>query len=346
MGDLIQECVLRIKSMKRFIQCTFVFLLAVPVFGNTAQPGFWGAGGTGTFSLLYPEDSSEYQKIQMVDELVTIKLFDGFAVVKGTYYMYNTTPDSVFIKAGYPINSIFESEIHHDRADIKFDELFQLRTTINNVPVRVLKDSIADSEYSYQKENWYVWQNKFAPKDTTVIEVCFLVNTKSSVLMGYARDQVNGFIYLLECGSTWKQPIVHGRIQVLLDKSINLEDIKGTYPDTIFSWNEESRLLYFEFDNLSPTPNNNIIISHELKNDDFDFSGVVADADLYFDELVAFERSPLVHVGDPKRFGDPFHADGSFWSPFTIIAIVFFGSLAILIGLIIVLVKAFTKKRK
>lgn len=331
--------------MRQVLQVIALILGSVSVFGNTAQPGFWGAGGTGSFSLLYPEDSNDYRKIQMVDELVTVKLFDGFAAVKGTYYMYNATKDSIFIKAGYPINSIFQSEINHDRADIKFDALYQLRATINGVQIDVLKDSIPDPQYAYEKENWYVWENAFAPEDTTVIEVYFLVNTKTSVLMGYARDQVNGFIYLLECGSTWKQPIVHGRVQVLLDESINLEEIKGTYPDSIFSWNETCRVLFYDFDSLSPTQDDNIIISYELKNAEFDFGIVSARADNYFAELDEFEKNPPVMSGESRTFGDPFYAEGGFWSPLTIIATLFFGGLALFIGLIVVLVKVFTKKR-
>ncbi len=50
-----------------------LFSLPINILGNTAQPGFWGAGGTGTFSLLYPEDSLQYKKIQKMSQFSFIE---------------------------------------------------------------------------------------------------------------------------------------------------------------------------------------------------------------------------------------------------------------------------------
>ena len=99
--------------MKKIIQITLLLLLPFLAFSNAAQPGFWNAGGTGNFSLLYPEDSASYQKIQMVKELVAIQLYRGYAVVKGQYWMYNDTEEEVNIKVGYPLNAHFDLSLIH-----------------------------------------------------------------------------------------------------------------------------------------------------------------------------------------------------------------------------------------
>jgi hypothetical protein len=108
----------------------FIFLfciLPLKAFSNAAQPGFWNAGGTGTFSLLYPQDLEQFQKIQMVKEKVSIQLYKGYAVVKGEYWMYNDTKDSIRINVGYPLNSSYISTSHrYIRKEIKFDFLYAL----------------------------------------------------------------------------------------------------------------------------------------------------------------------------------------------------------------------------
>lgn len=74
-----------------------LILLFSPFFllANIAQPGIYNAGGNGVFSPVFPQDSAAFQKIQMVREEVYVQVYPGFAVVKGCYWMYNTTDETI-----------------------------------------------------------------------------------------------------------------------------------------------------------------------------------------------------------------------------------------------------------
>ena len=94
---------------KKILLSLIIFVFSNKLIANVAQPGIWNAGGMGNFSLLFPDDSISYKKIQMVDEKVFIQLYKGYAVVKGVYKMYNDTYDTVRIRTVYPLNTNFKS---------------------------------------------------------------------------------------------------------------------------------------------------------------------------------------------------------------------------------------------
>lgn len=224
---------------KQFFIATIVLIISfctVLSYSNVAQPGLWNAGGMGNFSLMYPEDSLSYRKIQMADEKISIQLYRGYAVVKGIYKMYNDTKDTVRIKTGYPLNGSYDGETdNYKRAEIRFDSLYGLDVKINNLPAEIISEP-ADSSQGYShNDNWYIWNNIFSPEDTTVITVYFIVNTNNtSIRQGYTKDHFNGFIYVLETGSTWKQPIKSGEIRIQTMDDIITQDIKGIKPDSVF----------------------------------------------------------------------------------------------------------------
>src|SRR5205085_12004918 len=86
-----------------------------------------------------------------------------------------------------------------------------------------------------ETDNWYTWENSFPPQDSTHITVYFIVNTNNTTVReGYNTDERNGFIYILETGATWKQPIREGEIKIQLMNDLELEDIEGISPDSIF----------------------------------------------------------------------------------------------------------------
>ena len=292
----------------------FLILLPWVAFSNAAQPGFWNAGGTGNFSLLYPEDSAGYHKIQMVKELVSIQLYRGYAVVKGQYWMYNETNEEVNIKVGYPLNSIYDGNSYASyRAEIQFDSLYSLRAFSNGKAVEITQTSSDESSYGRQHDNWYTWNNHFPPQNTTEITVYFIVNTNNNYVRGgYNKESNNGFIYLLESGATWKQPIVKGEIRMQIKDNFGLEDIKGVYPDSLFLVNENTRTLLARFQNLSPTPKDNIIVAYTRKVVDFDFKAVLANEFNLYDAIDQFSSLPLNEQQfSPMKFGNPFEVAGS-----------------------------------
>ncbi|PHK03737.1 hypothetical protein VF10_38295, partial [Nostoc linckia z13] len=81
-------------------------LLPQQTLANAAQPGIWNAGGK-VFTMLYPEDSLSFKKVQMQQERIYIQLYKGFAVVKGTYIFKNTSNENLQFKMGYPVNGIY-----------------------------------------------------------------------------------------------------------------------------------------------------------------------------------------------------------------------------------------------
>jgi hypothetical protein len=279
-------------------------LLFLPLLANIAQPGIYNAGGTGTFSLLFPEDSAAYQQIEMQQEKVLIQLYRGFAVVKGTYWMYNTAADSLTIQVGYPVNASFPSRAYRDHLDIDFDDLYQLRVKGNGAKVAVRRERLAEDNYNM--DNWYLWEQSFAPGELTQVEVWFLVNTNSAkILQGYNSDAHNAFLYLLETGSTWKGAIGQGEVIVQLRDGLQKEDIWGGSPDSIFRYQAEKQLLVYQFQNLNPQAENNLALVYGENEEGFDFAGVTAEAERYFatiDRLsqtaIDLNDSPLISLGD------------------------------------------------
>ncbi len=291
------------------------FFLPLLAFSNAAQPGFWGAGGTGNFSLLYPEDSTSYQKIQMVKELVSIQLYRGYAVVKGQYWMYNETEEAVNIKVGYPLNTQYEGSSYSAYlAEIQFDSLYALKAYSNDAPV-VLKTEIPseNAPYEWEDDVWYTWENDFPAKDTTKITVYFIVNTNNNYIRrGYNKGKNNGFIYLLESGATWKQPIVEGEVRIQINDDFDFKDIRGLYPDSIFLANQASKTFFTEFKNLSPTPKDNIILAYTETIDNFDFKAILSNQAKLYSSIDDFSNKKLnKREFSSKEFGNPFHVPTS-----------------------------------
>jgi len=325
------------------------------IFPNAAQPGFWGAGGTGTFSLLYPADSLQYKKIQMVKEIVSIQLYRGYAVVKGEYWMYNSTSEPVTIKVGYPLNSSFSSEdpSNYYLTEVRFDSLYGLRAYRNGEAVTILSEAINNPDAGWANENWYVWDNIFTPSDTTLITVYFIVNTNNTIIRkGYNKDHNNGFIYLLETGATWKQPIVEGEIRIKLMNGLSIGDIKGLSPDSLFMSDSKTETLLKRFQNLSPSAKNNIIITYTENLDDFNFNDVLNKQD---DLLRNINRFSSLQINEselvPRKFGDPFEVSSTNWLISILMSLLFAGGpfillIGVIAGITILVVNIVKRRRR
>ncbi|MDX2249104.1 MAG: hypothetical protein SF052_20120 [Bacteroidia bacterium] len=295
--------------MKKLVFLPFLFL-SLSAFPNAAQPGFWNAGGTGTFSLLYPEDSAEYRKIQMVWEKVAIQLYRGYAVIKGEYRMYNETSEAVSIRVGYPLNASFDGRTAN-REEIHFDSLYALKAQINGQQVEIISQPVNDVGAS--NDNWYVWNTVFPPGDTTVIEVYFIVNTNETrISEGYGKDYNNGFIYLLETGATWKQPVVQGEIRLRLMEELVADHLRGVSPDSVFLLHKDAKTMVMEFHNLSPSGEDNIIIAYTPNLKNFDFASVITQKEVLFQEIDRFAQETFTPENfELHTFGDPFEVSSS-----------------------------------
>jgi hypothetical protein len=277
----------------------FLLSLAVSALANVAQPGIWQAGGMKNFALLFPEDSLAFQKIQMVNERVSILIYPGFAVVKGEYWMRNDSDSTLTIQTGYPINGFSESK-SNTLMQVWFEELYGLKVYSEGNPIPLRKEVIED--------NWYIWDNTFKANSTTKIEVYFLVNTNNaSVLQGYNKDYINGFIYLLESGASWKQPILKGEVRIQLKGQLSLKNIKGISPNTDFQKLPAEQILRWQFLDLSPTYRNNVVINYGIRLEDFDFSEVLQAQEKYFASVNTFSLMNLEgYKFEPTNFTSPF----------------------------------------
>ena len=255
--------------MKRFLY--FISFIGATFFliSNTAQPGVWNAGGSGTFTLLYPEDSIAYKKIQMQSEKIYMQLYKGYAVVKGTYHFYNTSDDTLKIKVGYPINNVFKNvDYNRELNEVQVDGLYKIKAQLNEIDIPVFK--IPNNE----NDNWYVWEVTYPPKKITTFTVYFLVNTNNAVILeGYNKEYKNAFIYLIETGSLWKSPIEKGEFYTQLMDAVDTETIKGSTP-TQLTYNPQKKIFRFTMEDYGKKPDPNFVLTYGEKIDDFDFKSI------------------------------------------------------------------------
>lgn len=340
--------------MKNKTLTLLFILLSLKVFSDSAQPGVWGAGGTGGFRLLYTEDSLAYKKIQMKKEFVSIQLYKGYAVVKGEYWMYNATNDTFQIRTGYPLNSDYELDqglpMH---ADVLFDSLSQLRVFVDSQSAKIISSPPVPTlinksiRNGWGNVNWYVWVTKFKPRGYTKIDVYFIVNTNHTQVTGggYERDDYNGFIYILESGATWKQPIEQGTILIQLMDNIDITDIHGIKPPAIFTYNKKNNFLKYSFSNLRPTPDNNIILTYCHDKNNLDFRSIAKNAQTYFQSIDKLSQKQLDGLSfSPYSFNSPNHISSLRLNPLFVMLVGVIIIFTIFILLLILIIKR-TRKR-
>lgn len=337
----------------RSFTISFFFVLSLVVVNasaNTAQPGIFRAGGTTQFMLLYPGDSIGFRKVQMVDEKIAVQLYRGFAVVKGTYKMYNPTDVLLTLKVGYPVNSQVRGLGRGSTAtEIFFDQLYALKSYSNGKENMLIKAPI-DSLQPMDDNNWYVWVDTFKPKDTTTISVYFIVNTNNAeIIQGYRNSQSNAFIYLLETGATWKQPILSGEVKIELMDELTIKDIKGLTPTSLFNVDAGRNILVYKFTNLSPTFDDNVALVYTPNMDHFDFAYISQKRNPLFASVDSFSlRSTSELTLAPHTFKNPYDVEKTNWGSLAFLGIFAGGSilgLILLVWLIKVVIRYIRNKR-
>ena len=316
------------------------FAYASNCFANAAQPGVWNAGGT-VFTMLYPEDSISFQQVQMKSEQIHIQLYSGFAVVKGSYQFVNHSENALQFKMGYPVNGIYAGG-STDLNEVALDSLSQFQIFSNKQPIEIRK--LPNEEYGpfiTFSSNWFVWDMGFLPRETKEVDVYFIVNTSDAqVREGYNLKDYNAFIYLLESGSVWKQPIERGIFQIEL-MDINKEDIIGLAAAFPLQIDETGKYLFGEFANLSPTNLDNLVITYKQQNDEFDFSKVLKNTSNYYEAIdqlaaVSVQEQNLSNI----EFASPYDLPASWGSflvalPFLLIIILPIATIVLVIGLLL-----------
>lgn len=310
---------------RRSVLAVAFFLITIvssqKLFANAAQPGIWNAGGT-VYTMLYPEDSLTFKKVQMQQERIYIQLYKGFAVVKGTYLFRNTTKETLNFKMGYPVNGIYYGgEI--DLNEVTLDSLSNFKIKTNDSWLPLLKENHPELNTDYKSpvpssDNWTVWQMAFAPEETQTVEVYFIVNTNNArVRQGYNTEQRNAFIYLLESGSVWKNPIEKGNFYIQLMDGLTTENINGISQGFGFRYNETHKIYAGAKANFSPTPKDNLVVTYYEYNETFAFEKIDKQADELFAKIDEMSQSALETLTyTDVQIGDPYEVESTFWGAF------------------------------
>ncbi|OJJ16001.1 hypothetical protein BKI52_35095 [marine bacterium AO1-C] len=282
---------------------------------NAGMPGFWDVGAGGNFIPFFAKDSVHLGKIQMQSELVMVMLYPGFAVVKGEYFMQNLTNQSIQMTTGYPINSAFMNKA---MTSVHMSDLYELKVKVNGKSVTVKRASSANVD-AYQDQaldqvdNWYIWEAAYAPKTITKIEVYFLVNTNQAQLReGYNADYHNGFSYLLESGKAWAKNIERGRVYMQLMDTLQVKSIQGVYPFKAFKTDSKNQLVY-DFVDLEPNENNNIVIRYAEQLSKFNFNKIQQQATSYYKKIDRLDSETIKQL-DTKQWKTVTAADFKIYS--------------------------------
>lgn len=291
----------------------FICFLGFPLWGfsNAAMPGVWQTGYGGRFLPLIAADSSNYGKIQMQSELVLIDLYNGFSVVKGTYYMYNAQSTEVEMYTGYPQHGDYNQDIVGNV--VIGDAPFNMQVMVNGKAVfyNMYNDSTMFANELGQTsipvfgnhrnhQTWHLWKMKFAPKKITTITVYFITNnSKAKLTRGYSRSTGHAFGYVLESGKAWAGKIDTGNIFIRLMDGMTLKSIAGILPDSTIR--ENNGLLTYSFINKEPSPSDNLLIWYNKEKDSISFEkNILPKAITYFDAINKFPVNEFLNSGHWK----------------------------------------------
>ncbi|MGJ8743008.1 hypothetical protein [Polaribacter sp.] len=292
--------------MKNFHYLVIVFLASILLLSNSAQPGVWNAGGSGSFTLLYPEDTIAYKKIQMKSETIFMQLYKGFATVKGNYYFKNTSTDTLKIKVGYPINNVFKHVEQQGKLNqVNVDGLYKIKGLVNGNEAPIFKGPNAEND------NWYVWEIVFPPNKITKFTVFFLVNTNNArITAGYNAANKNAFIYLIETGSLWKSPIEKGDFYTQIMDHISLDNINTSTPTPLF-FNKENNILKFSISDYGYNPDPNFVITYSEKIENFNFKEITTKSESYFKAIDTFSEDNMHNtIFKPIEFKSAYEVGG------------------------------------
>lgn len=277
---------------------TVLLLIAITssqkVLANASQPGVWNAGGT-VFTMLYPEDSLTFKKVQMQQERIYIQLYKGYAVVKGVYLFRNTTNENLNFKMGYPVNGIYSGG-DVDLNQVTLDSLSRFKIKTKNEWLSLLEQPNGEyGKINSFSDNWMVWQMEFSPAEVQTVEVYFIVNTnEAKVRKGYNTQRSNAFIYLLESGSVWKQPIEKGDFIIQLKDGLTQDDVRGISNGFVFQYSTIHNIYWGTKNRFSPTPKDNLVVTYHQHNGSFNFDAVRLHAETLYSEIDMLSQMKMV----------------------------------------------------
>lgn len=336
----------------RILTIFFLFAISFKGLSNAAMPGVWQGGAGARFVPLFPSDSAALQSISMQREEVLVHLYNGYAVVKGTYWMRNRSEKPVSIVVGYPLQGTVDAPIVNH---INLGEPRALKVLINGLSVETVKgdagiSGLLDTSPNYAQFDpgkWILWRTAFAPASITTITVYFLVNCSDARLRkGYNVKKGHAFAYVLESGTAWVGSIDTGSIKIKLQDGVQIKQVKGLLPATV--WQSNNNLLTWQFNKLEPGPNSNVLVWYNVGKDSIHFeSDVLPRSTELFAAIDNFDRLGFAGAAQwPFLQKDDLSADNGFLfamaGGFTLLFIV---PVAIIAGLLLYW-RRLSKRRK
>ncbi len=213
--------------------------------------------------------------ISLQSEVITILLYKGFAVVKGEYYFYNKSNEDISLTMGYPKRGKIE---HYLIKDIEINEFIIHEAFANKekLKIRTIMNNYFNKGY------WHAWKVNFKARDYTKVDVHQLVETNLAILNeGYDNHYNCGFVFNLEYSGLWKSIIKTGRVCIKLMDDLELREIKGLLPSSTF-YHDGDDILIYDFEKISPTGLDNIIVRYGKRDTDFTLDSVKANYKHYF----------------------------------------------------------------
>lgn len=248
-----------------------MFPFGPAAYANVAMPGLFLAGAGRTPTNAASGLGLAVEHVQMVRELVVAQLYDGYAVVRGQYWFYNSHPDSIWLSVGFPVDAYSENVYRDGRESIylRYDDLYSMRVIVNGVKLESPPDYQAgaapsesdsvDRTHSWlAHSDWRVWQQWFAGHDTTAVTIYYIIRTTAP-----ANEWTDfpTFGYVVESGSVWAGNIQEARVVVQMLEGQTVDDLKTVHPESRdMRASEDGRILSYAFFNLEPTVADNLII--------------------------------------------------------------------------------------
>ena len=323
--------------MKKITQFLSLFGLLVLLSSNVSQPGVYNSGGM-AFSMLFPEDSLAYKKVQMQQEKIVVQLYKGYAVVKGSYKMVNTTNQKLSFKMGYPINGIYNGG-GGEQNQVLLDSIYKFKILSNNTQLAISANKEEDTEavMAFKSKNWLCWQIDFLPNQTNNVVVYFIVNTNNAkVTKGYNKKESNSFIYLLESGRVWQQPIQKGVFAIELKDNLEMDAIDGLSDHFDFKKHPSQNILFGQKNNFSPTVADNLVVTYSKTLENFDFNLVLKNEKQLFEAIDAFSNLKIPTKLDVYEAKNPYHVPATLLSylPMILMTVVIYGPILLLVLLV------------
>ena len=324
-----------------------LFLLSLTIakfaVANVAMPGIWSAGHGSTLTPLFAKDSAAIRWIQMNKELIVIDLYKNYAVVKGTYWFLNKSQYTQQIRTGYPINGEFSATIEDM---VSFEDLLYLKVEVGGKKVTHYnladiydssQTTLASNQVLKAANNWYVWDMTFEPGTLTKVVVYFVVKTPAVLIQGYGRKEANAFEYILQTGANWSGNIMNGQIIINLKDDIKVSDINGILPSKRVYYLRDQ--LYYSFENLRPSPADDLIIWYQGANDSISLN---LDTSQLYKSIDATDTAILHNSNLALIERDNFGTSIPSWGYFIIGFIVFI--IGLIITSLLIIVKFIRKK--